>query len=58
MLLMCLSVSDLKAMAGLWHVEGMFATCQLMTLAATTPSSRKFVIKSIPISDAVAKWPV
>jgi hypothetical protein len=29
----------------------MFVTCQLMAFAATTPSSRKFVIRSIPISD-------
>jgi hypothetical protein len=29
----------------------MFATCQLMAFAATTPISRKFVIRSIPISD-------
>jgi hypothetical protein len=29
----------------------MFATCQLIALAAITPSSRKFVIRSMPISD-------
>jgi hypothetical protein len=37
--------------AGLWHIVGMSATCQLMAFAATTPSSKKFVIRSIPISD-------
>jgi hypothetical protein len=56
----CLSESDLSrpwqvrsmvAAAGRWHVDGMLATCQLMALAATTPSSRKFVIRSVPISD-------
>jgi hypothetical protein len=56
----CLSESDLSrpwqvrgmvAAAGSWHVDVMFATCQLMALVATTPSSRKFVIISIPISD-------
>jgi hypothetical protein len=37
--------------AGWWHIDGMFATCQLMAFAATTRSYRKFVIRSIPISD-------
>jgi hypothetical protein len=37
-------------MAGSWHVRGRLTACWRLA----TPSSRKFVIRSIPISDAVA----
>jgi hypothetical protein len=51
----CLSKSDLsRPWQGRGRVTGCWQLASLRPLAATTPSSRQFVTRSIPISDAVA----